>query len=198
MKTIFLVLLFGSLSFVPSAHSNNVVESKLSSVQLFIPGSANRDKVEKTLGKPTHIFNSSPSVETWEYSVGKIVRLSISFESQGLVSGWTWLVVSGEPEQDLKIALGKYPNANWTPETVKWVNPHQVPMECFYKDYKEGISIAYSRARKEVTSISRWNPSRNLTSSQDEKPPKFCIDSACTDGILAKDFFKDGLPCKVP
>ena len=198
-----LILLY--VIFFHSSTFANSLGSKLNVLPGILPGSANQKQVTEVFGKPNRVTDlkdlaeSSDSGPLWEYLEGGGVRFSISFEPQGPnARGWVWTVLDGDAERDLRTALNRFPDASWEAETSKWVNPHQVPMECYFKDKKHGISIEYSRARKKVTSISRWNPERKVSSSEDEKPPRYCIENACADAKLSKDVFKDNPLCVVP
>lgn len=169
------------------------------------PGATNKKQIAKVLGSPKKITNlknfpeSKETGELWEYIESGMTRLSISFESSNeILQGWAWSVPEGASEQNLKAALKQFPGASWEVETVKWVNPHHMPNECYFKDKKLGISIQYDKARNEVSYISRWNPSRMPSSDNDEKPPQFCIGDQCVNGISGKEWAKTWPLCKVP
>jgi hypothetical protein len=183
---------------------------KFNSLQKMVTGTTKKQQVMAVFGQPQEkenlkdLPNSKESGELWKYVEKGVDRLSISFEVKSdIVQGWDWSVPEGGSEQDLKFALNWFPNASWEVETVKWVNPHHLPNECYFKDKKQGISVEYNKTRKEVSSISRWDPSRRPSSEKDEKPPKFCLDERqehCTEGVSGKEWLKKWkVPlCEVP
>jgi hypothetical protein len=152
-------------------------------------GAPTKNALTKQLGKPVAVAADSKQMgESWEYD-----GLTVFFEKQAdAAHSWTWRVQEGFPEQNLKVAMSRFSGAKWEPETVKWINPHHFPNECFFKDKNLGISIEYNRARKEVFSIDRWDPTRELASkTSEDKPPQYCIGTACSPAISAKEFFKE-------
>jgi len=148
-----------------------------------------KSALTKQLGRPvTVVPDSKQTGETWEFD-----GLTVFFEKQAETAhSWTWRVQEGFPEQNLKVAMSRFEGAKWEPETVKWVNPHHFPNECYFKDKKLGISIEYNRARKEVFSIDRWDTARELASkTSEDKPPQYCIGTACAPAMSAEEFFKE-------
>ena len=108
----------------------------------------------------------------------------------------------GDPEKVLEVAMSRYPDANWQVDTVKWINPHHFPDECFLKDESRGIRIEYRVEHHTVNSIFRWDPSRKLAAvPAREKPPEYCIGDGCSPAMAATAFFKQWPIeeyCKVP
>lgn len=100
--------------------------------------------------------------------------------------------------------MANFPSASWEPETVKWINPHSFPNECYFNDHKIGISIKYNRTRKEVSTVTRYDPSRELASEENEKAPKYCLaidPNLCTPAVSSKEFFKSwsiSKYCEIP
>ena len=173
------------------------------------PGEATKEKTRQLLGEPKAMtdLSKSPSLKynkdlgiVWEYYERDRIRLSVSFNSgTNTIDSWTWYLYESDSEKSVKTALLKFPGASWLSETVKWVNPHHYPNECFFSDNSKGISVEYNRTRENVSSITRWNPSRKPASSLDnEKPPRFCILDSCSNGILSKELFKDAPLCQLP
>jgi hypothetical protein len=161
------------------------------------PGSVTKAQLSKLLGKPTEIINfkdlpdSKETGMSWKYEENGLGRLTVFFdEGSEVASSWIWHVYDGDPEQNIKTAMSRYVPASWEPETDKWINPHNHPNECYFKDKKEGVSLEYNRTRKEVFSIARWDPSRKLASDKDEKRPVFCIENSCSPAYSAEEFFK--------
>jgi hypothetical protein len=157
-------------------------------------GAVTKANLTRLLGPPIEVvdFNQLPNSKergvTWKYD-----GLTVSFdEGADTANSWAWHVSEGASEQNLKNAMKRYAGATWEPETVKWINPHHFPNECYFKDKKQGISIEYNRARQEVFSIVRWDPSRKIASAEaEEKPPPFCIGNSCTPAMSSKEFFKE-------
>jgi hypothetical protein len=173
------------------------------------PGKSTKEQAKKLLGKPGEVTdlskgpnpnNSKDSGEIWEYFEKGQTRLSISFgNNENIVDSWTWYPYRADSEKAVKKVMLKFPDAKWVSETVKWVNPHHYPNECFFTDDAKGVSIEYDRTHEDVSSISEWNPTRKPAStSDDEKPPRFCIENACADGQLSTIVFKDKPLCDLP
>lgn len=169
-----------------------------------VSGTLTKAELTKLFGKPTEVIDfkklpeSKETGESWKYD-----RFTFFFdEGSEITNTWVWDVKEGEPEQDLKTAMSRYAPTSWEPETDKWINPHNFPNECYFKDKKKGVSIEYNRARKEVFSIARWDPSRKIASlDKNEKPPQFCIGNSCTPGMSSKEFFKEfpiSKYCEIP
>lgn len=202
MKSLaFIILILSSvLLFGEATHS--LVFTK---IQTFVPGQTTKLQITTAIGKPSEvtplkdIASSKITGEQWEYLEKDIPRTSLSFEDKSdILQGWSWSVLEGDAEQNLKVVMSKFPEASWKVETVKWVNPHHLPNECYFKDRKQGLSIEFNRTRKEVTSISRWNPTREPSTSENNKPPKYCIDGHCADGISGSEYLKKWPLCDVP
>jgi len=154
-------------------------------------------QLSEFLGRPSEIVNfkdlpdSKETGTSWKYEENGLGRLTIFFdEGAEIASSWIWHVYDGDPEQNIKTAMSRYAPASWEPETDKWINPHNHPNECYFKEKKNGVSIEYNRTRKEVFSIARWDPSRKLASDKDEKRPVFCIENSCSPAYSAEEFFK--------
>jgi hypothetical protein len=163
--------------------------------------------VRQILGKPKEVTDLSKNPnglqtakgELWEYFENGHTRLAISFPSQAVnMDAWTWYLYKGDSERDAKVAMSLFPDANWKSETAKWVNPHNLPNECYFTDVSKGLSIEYDRTHEIITSIAVRDPSRKPATSNDEKPPRFCIESACSDGQLSAVIFKDKPLCAIP
>src|SRR6185437_15580441 len=156
MKTSVTLALVLCVQAVFAADSQHL---KFESLRAIIPGSTTQKQVVEKFGKPDRtidlktLHGSTDSGISWEYREGDGTRLSIAFEEPGqITTGWTWTVSNKDPEKNLRTALGRFAGASWEAETVKWVNPHQVPLECFFRDNTRGISITFNRVHKEVDS----------------------------------------------
>ena len=178
---------------------------KFTAVQSLVLSQTNKQQIVAVFGKANEVINikdipgSTDSGEQWEYLEKGLSRATFSFDSKTeTLQGWVWSVFQGDDEENLKVALKRFPEGAWEVETLKWVNPHHMPNDCYFKDKKRGISIEFNRTRKEVVSISRWNPSRKPSSTSDEKPPKYCIDGNCVDGVLGAEWTKKWSLCEVP
>ncbi len=163
---------------------------QLETVEKLQLGHTDKDEIKKLFGNPDNIFNLEQFSETnetgeiWEFNENSYPRLSIYFEKEStLTHSITWGVRSGDPEQDLHTAKARYKTANWEARSAPFSNPHKTPDECYYEDRKMGISIEFRKTRKEVSSISWWNPTRVPANSDiQKKGQKFCIGSHCTHG----------------
>lgn len=187
------------------ASASNATELNIAKLGRVVPGKTTQDEVTQLFGRPERTIETkdlrgtTDTGTSWEYLEKEGAALSISFEPVGkLVSGWTWEISHGAKEEDLTKALNHFPEASWNVETVKWVNPHQIPTECYFKDYKHGVLISFNRAQKKVVSISRWNPLRKISSEEYEIPPKYCIGGGCIEAKLSKDVFKESPLCVLP
>lgn len=173
------------------------------------PGSSTKSDLTRLLGKPNKVTDlkdvpgSSLRGERWEYSEDGLDRFTVFVAREtDKISSYVFDVDEGDPEKALKVAMSRYPEANWQPDTVKWINPHHFPDECFLKDEARGIRIEYQVERQTVNSIFRWDPSRKLAAAPaDEKPPEYCIGGGCSPAMAATEFFKQWPIeeyCKVP
>jgi hypothetical protein len=203
MKLFFILAL---LIYFSSLLAGELSQSKTSKLLGILPAKASQKQILEMFGKPNKIVDlkslngaSKNSGILWEYFDGDGVSFSFTLDGKEQTpTNWTWTILQDDPEHDLKTALSRFQGASWKAETVKWVNPHQIPMECYFRDDKQGVLISYNRARKEVTAISRWNPSRGLSSSEEEKPPRYCIGRGCVDAKLSSEVFKDSPLCLLP
>jgi hypothetical protein len=193
---------------VLSIAGTTVLAPKFDALLSISPGSST-DKVREVFGKPDKsrdLKKFDGVTETgylWEYLEGKGqgVRLSITVDpSQKKVVGWSWAVLDNEVEQDLKVVLTRFPSAKWKADMPKWANPHQEPLDCYYNDRALGVTIEFGLVKKQVKSISRWDPVRGLASDKEDKPPRYCIDSFCSDARLSEDVYTDPMHpvCELP
>jgi hypothetical protein len=199
-----MISLFSGLAYAKTKSSQPVINWAV--VKQLKPG-LSQDQIQKLLGPPKEVtdFSKNPNHTgakggmLWEYFENGNTRLSISFPPNAKeVEARTWYLYENDSEKDPKGAMSLFPGASWKSETVKWVNPHHYPNECFFTDNAKGISIEYDRTHEEISSISVWDPARKLASSDDEKPPRFCIENACADGQLSTVVFKDKPLCDLP
>jgi len=193
----------------PSSRGTGSTALNISTLDRVIAGSTTKAQLTEVLGKPAQVTNlkdlpnSHQTGELWEYHENGITRLSIVFAQDApVVTTLVWEVFDGDMERPLKTALGRYSGMKWQPDTVKWINPHAFPSECFLKDDARGIRIEYRIETRKVTSITKWDPSRKLaTTPPDEKPPEYCIGGGCSPAMAATEFFKQwpiNEYCKVP
>lgn len=158
------------------------------------PDRSTQGDVLKWLGQPTEKREL-----TWDYDENSVVRVSIFFEkSSDKLSGWYWFIRETDAERDLKNVLAQFPGAAWEVDTIKWANPHEEPMECFFRERDRGIEIQYSRPKKRVTAITAWNPSRMVSSEESGTAPIYCIGNTCTQAKLVKEVYKDVPLCELP
>ena len=158
------------------------------------PGKTTKQRLTQLFGKPDKInnFKDARARQSWEYRENGTERITFFFdEGSEVAHSLVWEMRSDDPEKDLKVAKAQFPSATWEIESTKWINPHALPAECFYKDKKQGISLELNLRRREVYRITRWNPERALASEEGSKPPMFCLDAGCSPAIPASEFFKD-------
>ncbi len=169
-------------------------------ISKLVPGHVSKGDLTKLLGKPdeTLAFSKVPNSKSkdveWTYRQNGQDRAAFTFdEGSDSVREWTWMIHDGEAEQKLQTAKQRFPGARWEAQTERWINPHFFPMKCFYRDEGQGVSLQFNLRRREVSTISRWNPQRKIASDSGEKPPEYCLgtESKCTPAIPAKEFFKD-------
>src|SRR3989338_5162919 len=146
------------------------------------PGLSTGDNVRELLGIPKEITKleqiktSKEKGEVWEYFENGATRASITVGTDNIMNFWGWHIYKEDQEHQLRTALDRFPDATWTVESVKWVNPHSWPNECYFTDNSKGVTVEFHRARKEVAMIERWNPTRSPAANYKEKPPTYCID----------------------
>jgi len=182
---------------------NTASQLTLSTLRRIQPGVTRASEVQTLLGAPAVVtklerLRSKDLGEVWEYFENGATRASVSVSSTGLVSFWGWHVYEQDPEQELGTALSKFPDAHWTVESAKWMNPHSWPNECYFTDGKKGITVEFNRARKGVAMVESWDPHRNPASLENGKPPIFCIDGTCSPGLPYRKVFGDKSLCDLP
>ncbi len=200
------ILLLLSLTGCQSLLTNAKGAFTVDIIKQLKPGTSNNIQTTQLLGTPHRVIdlsqlpNSKETGELWEYDETGYTRLSIFFEANSfIVTTWTLNIRDGEPEQNLKNAIGKFSGSDWKVSTVKWINPHALPDICFFQDNRQGISISYRRTRQEVESIQKWDPTRAPAEiSNIEKPPIFCIGESCSPGVISTELIKTWRSCEVP
>jgi len=194
-----LITLFGFGGTILAASSKGQKGAlSFDAIAKLVPGKTSKSELVKLLGKPDEVvdFKKVPNAKStgreWAYRQKGQTRAAFIFEEGAdSITSWTWVLGEGDAEQDLKVAQGKFSNAKWDVATSEWVNPHAAPMECFYKDEVQGVSIRFNLVRRKVSSITRWNPERAIASDTKKEPPTYCLDGACSPAIPAKEFFKE-------
>lgn len=191
-----------------SARAADSTSLKISILDRVKPGATTKAQLTDILGRPTQVTslkdlpNSNQMGELWEYQEKGLTRLSAVFaQDTVVVTTLVWEVFDGDTEKPLKSTLNRYSGMKWQSDTVRWINPHAFPSECFLRDDARGIRIEYRIETQKVTSITMWDPSRKLAAALEEKPPEFCIGSSCSPAMPATEFFKQWPIteyCKVP
>ncbi|MBI4402626.1 MAG: hypothetical protein HY537_00605 [Deltaproteobacteria bacterium] len=168
------------------------------------PGVSTANDVRGLLGTPGQITKldeltaSKEKGEVWEYFEKGATRASITVGTDNIVNFWGWYVYEEDEEHKLRTALDRFPDATWMVESVKWVNPHSWPNECYFTDNSKGVTVEFHRARKEVAVIERWNPTRKPAATDKETPPTYCIDNFCGPALPYKEMFGNKPLCDMP
>ncbi len=143
----------------------------LESVLKLMPEKSDQDSVQSSFGRPDIVMQIDDSKDVaWIFKDLKTgyQRLALVFNDQKKLQSAVWMVSADEPEVNLENSQKRFPSAKFVAQDAPWENPHAAPDERFYVDREKGISITYRKTRKEVESISWFNP--NSKQSSDRKP----------------------------
>jgi len=130
------------------------------------PGASTQADIARILGKPDMIAPAEKSLDVaWLYLNDKKdeTRVSFIFDGHAVLKETNWWTTSGDPENDLKIALSRFPTAHFVRTSLPWTTQHSAPDPVdFYTDDSLGVTISYYVGHKYVADISFSKPTGTL------------------------------------
>lgn len=160
MNLRYVLLLALWLGIMPSCMSapkqlSNTTVLHLSVVEQISLGS-HQSIIEQRFGKPTEtkdVFDSKDSMALVYSDDSKTDRATFIIDKKtGQLLAKAWQVEDGDSEQNVEVALKRYPKANFKKRDSKWIADFS-PDEAWYEDRKLGITIRVRKKRNEVSSI---------------------------------------------